>query len=112
MTAIDRHAPRHQNDLPLLRRRLRRAGDADGDGGAAIAGDPEHPANFGRLCSKGSALGETLGPGGPAALSDDPRKACSTRRLEDALDHVARRMQHISRATAPTRSRSTSPASC
>ena len=27
----------------------------------AIAGDPDHPANFGRLCSKGSALGETLG---------------------------------------------------
>src|SRR3569833_2163315 len=33
----------------------------DGRGGAAIAGDPEHPSNFGRLCSKGSALGETLG---------------------------------------------------
>src|SRR5690349_16593301 len=32
----------------------------DGKGGAAIAGDPDHPANFGRLCSKGSALGETL----------------------------------------------------
>jgi assimilatory nitrate reductase catalytic subunit len=32
----------------------------DGMGGAAISGDPEHPANFGRLCSKGSALGETL----------------------------------------------------
>ena len=32
----------------------------DGKGGASIAGDPEHPANFGRLCSKGSALGETL----------------------------------------------------
>ncbi|GJE42912.1 nitrate reductase [Methylobacterium soli] len=32
----------------------------DGQGGAGIAGDPEHPANFGRLCSKGSALGETL----------------------------------------------------
>jgi assimilatory nitrate reductase catalytic subunit len=30
------------------------------DGSVAIAGDPEHPANFGRLCSKGSALGETL----------------------------------------------------
>ena len=30
------------------------------DGSIAIAGDPEHPANFGRLCSKGSALGETL----------------------------------------------------
>jgi assimilatory nitrate reductase catalytic subunit len=33
----------------------------DGSGGAAIAGDPEHPANFGKLCSKGAALGETLG---------------------------------------------------
>ena len=32
----------------------------DGQGGAGIAGDTEHPANFGRLCSKGSALGETL----------------------------------------------------
>ncbi|MEL6681632.1 MAG: molybdopterin-dependent oxidoreductase [Pseudomonadota bacterium] len=25
-----------------------------------IKGDPDHPANFGRLCSKGSALGETI----------------------------------------------------
>jgi len=29
--------------------------------GVAIAGDPMHPANFGALCSKGAALGETLG---------------------------------------------------
>lgn len=33
-------------------------------GGLTIAGDPDHPANFGRLCVKGSALGETLGLGG------------------------------------------------
>ncbi|WP_416900213.1 MAG: molybdopterin-dependent oxidoreductase [Minwuia sp.] len=26
-----------------------------------VAGDPDHPANFGRLCSKGAALGETVG---------------------------------------------------
>ena len=32
----------------------------DGAGGAEIAGDPDHPANRGRLCSKGAALGETL----------------------------------------------------
>ncbi len=32
----------------------------DGAGGASVAGDPAHPANFGRLCSKGSALDETL----------------------------------------------------
>lgn len=28
--------------------------------GGEVSGDPDHPANFGRLCSKGSALGETL----------------------------------------------------
>jgi assimilatory nitrate reductase catalytic subunit len=33
----------------------------DGQGGVAVTGDPEHPANAGRLCSKGSALGETVG---------------------------------------------------
>jgi assimilatory nitrate reductase catalytic subunit len=32
----------------------------DGRGGAEIAGDPDHPASRGRLCSKGAALGETL----------------------------------------------------
>ncbi|WP_370198874.1 molybdopterin-dependent oxidoreductase [Roseibium sp.] len=30
------------------------------DGTVGVAGDPDHPANFGRLCSKGSALAETL----------------------------------------------------
>ncbi len=30
------------------------------DGTVEIKGDPDHPANFGRLCSKGSALGETM----------------------------------------------------
>jgi assimilatory nitrate reductase catalytic subunit len=69
----------------------------DGGGGAAIAGDPEHPANFGRLCSKGSALGETLG------LEDrllHPMIRCSKGQMErvawtDALDHVAHRFKHI-----------------
>ena len=31
-----------------------------GDGDYQVKGDPDHPANFGRLCSKGSALAETL----------------------------------------------------
>jgi len=31
------------------------------DGGAEVSGDPEHPANRGALCSKGSALGDTVG---------------------------------------------------
>lgn len=33
----------------------------DGQGGVAVRGDPDHPANKGRLCSKGSALGDTVG---------------------------------------------------
>ncbi|MCW3781691.1 nitrate reductase [Defluviimonas salinarum] len=33
----------------------------DGAGGFAVRGDPDHPANRGRLCSKGAALAETLG---------------------------------------------------
>src|SRR5271163_4573947 len=35
---------------------------ASADG--TIAGDPEHPANRGRLCSKGAALGDTLASAG------------------------------------------------
>jgi assimilatory nitrate reductase catalytic subunit len=33
----------------------------DGRGGLTVRGDPDHPANRGRLCSKGSALAETVG---------------------------------------------------
>src|SRR5229473_1798933 len=36
-------------------------GDAIALPRAEVKGDPAHPANAGRLCSKGSALGETLG---------------------------------------------------
>ncbi|MEM9048781.1 MAG: molybdopterin-dependent oxidoreductase [Pseudomonadota bacterium] len=34
-----------------------------GADGLAVRGDPDHPANLGRLCSKGINLGETLGLG-------------------------------------------------
>jgi assimilatory nitrate reductase catalytic subunit len=69
----------------------------DGGGGAAITGDPEHPANFGRLCSKGSALGETLGVENRLLY---PMIRLSKGHLErvawsDALDHVAHRFKHI-----------------
>ena len=75
----------------------------DGSGGAAISGDGEHPANFGRLCSKGSALGETL------ALEDRllyPMIRCSKGTMEqvawsDALDHVAHRFAHIVKRDGP-----------
>ncbi len=35
----------------------------DGQGGLDVRGDPDHPANHGKLCSKGLALGETVGLG-------------------------------------------------
>lgn len=33
----------------------------DGQGGLSVKGDPDHPANYGRLCSKGTQLGQTVG---------------------------------------------------
>ena len=33
----------------------------DETGTVSVTGDPDHPANFGKLCSKGSALAQTLG---------------------------------------------------
>ncbi len=35
--------------------------DVGAGGDVNVRGDPDHPANFGRLCSKGSALAETIG---------------------------------------------------
>jgi assimilatory nitrate reductase catalytic subunit len=45
------------------------------DGSVAVRGDPEHPANFGRLCSKGSALGVTVGLDGRLLCADYSRQA-------------------------------------
>jgi assimilatory nitrate reductase catalytic subunit len=38
------------------------------DGRVTVEGDPDHPANFGRLCSKGLTLAETLVPQGRLAF--------------------------------------------
>ena len=68
----------------------------DDSGGAAISGDPEHPANFGRLCSKGSALGETVGLKGRLLHPMIRCKGVLERvAWDDALDHVAHRLRHI-----------------
>ncbi len=58
------------------------------DGKTTISGDPDHPANFGRLCSKGAALGETIGLEGRLLSPEiDGREAG----WDEALDLVARR---------------------
>ncbi len=56
------------------------------DGTTEIRGDPEHPANFGRLCSKGAALGETLGHSERLLHPEIRGKACD---WNTALDAVA-----------------------
>ena len=70
----------------------------DGKGGASIKGDPQHPANSGRLCSKGSALGETLGP---ETRLLHPFVGGQRVAWGDALDHVANRLASISAEHGP-----------
>src|SRR3569623_2956294 len=51
-----------------------------------IQGDDQHPANFGRLCSKGSALGEPVDLAGRLLSPQIHGERAS---WEPALDHVA-----------------------
>lgn len=53
-----------------------------------IKGDPDHPANFGRLCSKGAALGETIDLGGRLL---HPQIGGVEADWDTALDLVARK---------------------
>jgi assimilatory nitrate reductase catalytic subunit len=55
-------------------------------GTVEVRGDPEHPANHGALCSKGSALGEAVGPAGRLL---QPRVNGRDTDWESALDTVA-----------------------
>jgi assimilatory nitrate reductase catalytic subunit len=75
----------------------------DGRGGVAIAGDPTHPANLGRLCSKGSALGETVGLEGrllhPMLRQPDGNLARAS--WPAALDHVAQGFRTIVERDGP-----------
>src|SRR5450830_642537 len=63
---------------------------------AAIAGDTAHPSNAGRLCVKGSALGETLGLEG-RLLHPHVREQGVLRQVDwdTALDKVASQWQDI-----------------
>jgi assimilatory nitrate reductase catalytic subunit len=56
------------------------------DGTVGIRGDAEHPANFGRLCSKGSALSETIDLEGRLLHPQIRGRRAS---WDDALDLVA-----------------------
>jgi assimilatory nitrate reductase catalytic subunit len=61
-------------------------------GTVSISGDPAHPANRGRLCSKGSALGQTLGTEGRLL---HPQINGQRVAMSAALDHVAAGFRRI-----------------
>ena len=68
------------------------------DGGHDIAGDERHPANFGRLCVKGSALGETIGLDGRLLhpkMREPAGGALRDVSWDEALDAVAGGLRRI-----------------
>lgn len=60
--------------------------EARADGVVGVRGDPDHPANFGRLCSKGSALAETIGLEGRLLYPEIGGRRAS---WDESLDLVA-----------------------
>lgn len=62
------------------------------DGEVSITGDPDHPANYGRLCSKGAALGDTLGTEERLLTPVVDGEEVS---WDDALTSVSTRLQSI-----------------
>ncbi len=71
---------------------------AGADGTVEVKGDPDHPSNFGRLCSKGSALGQTVDLEGRLLhpVVDGERAS-----WEQALDRVARRFSEVIETHGP-----------
>jgi assimilatory nitrate reductase catalytic subunit len=67
-------------------------------GEVGVRGDPDHPANFGRLCSKGSALAETIGLEGRLL---DPEVHGRRTSWDTALDLVAEKFRETVREHGP-----------
>lgn len=66
--------------------------DFGADGRATVTGDPQHPANYGRLCSKGAALADTLDLEGRLLTPEIAGRAVS---WDTALDAVAGGLRRI-----------------
>jgi assimilatory nitrate reductase catalytic subunit len=64
--------------------------DRAANGSISVKGDPLHPANFGRLCSKGTALAATMGMEGRLL---EPRIGDRQAGWDEAIDHVATRLK-------------------
>lgn len=71
---------------------------ARGGADPSVVGDEYHPSNFGRLCSKGSALADTIGPEERLTSPSIRGRAVS---WNAALDHVADGFSRIIREHGP-----------
>ncbi|MET0068134.1 MAG: molybdopterin-dependent oxidoreductase [Candidatus Thiodiazotropha sp.] len=72
--------------------------EQDAEGAWRVIGDPQHPSNQGRLCSKGTALNETLDLDGRLLT---PRVDGHDSGWESALDAVASRFRAVIDAHGP-----------
>ena len=68
------------------------------EGQVTITADPQHPSNFGLLCSKGAALGDTIGMEGRLLY---PEVDGNTQSWDTALNTVAYRFQDIIKEHGP-----------
>jgi len=57
-----------------------------------LTGDPQHPANYGRLCSKGAALADTLSSDGRLLY---PQIGSRNANWHEALDRIATEFTHV-----------------
>jgi len=78
--------------------------EAEGGRISDVRGDPDHPANFGKLCSKGAALALSAGLEGRARYPELRVSRQATRQRaswEVALDHAAQRFAKTIREHGP-----------
>ena len=89
---------------------------SDGARVTGVRGDPDHPANRGRLCTKGANLHLTVRSDATRVLQPElrlsrgqERRACS---WDEALDQRQSASPRLSASTVRTAWRFTCPASC
>lgn len=70
----------------------------DDKGNVSVKGDPDHPANYSRLCSKGTALGETVGLEGRLLKPSIHGKPAD---WDQALETIAERFSEILETDGP-----------
>ena len=81
--------------------------ESDGDHITGVHGDPDHPANFGKLCTKGSTLALTMSPSALSGRARYPelrtsREQSRTRSTwDETLDHLADRFAATIREYGP-----------